>query len=79
MNITYEDNAVIFAEGSVGKEIYIVESEKVTLMPLTREEILLERQLTVDLLQALASRLRSTTSTPGNIIASMVEFLPKTR
>ena len=122
MNITYEDNAVIFEEGSVGKEIYIVESGKVeistrirgtkiptavlekgdflgemaaftdirrsgtataigkvALMPLSREEILLDHQLTVDLLQTLASRLRSTTSTLGNIIASMVEFLPKTR
>jgi len=122
MNVTYEDNALIFAEGSIGKEIYIVGSGKVeistrirgtkipmavlekgdflgemaaftnvrrsgtataigkvVLMPLAVEEILLDRQITMNLLQTLASRLRGTTSTLGNVIASMVEFLPKTR
>ncbi len=119
-HVTCEDGAVIFEEGSIGKEIYIIESGKVeistrirgTKIPVavlekgdflgemavftdirrsrtataigkveltsfTMEEILLNRQLTVDLLQTLASRLRSTTSTLGNVIASMVDFLPK--
>ena len=119
-HVTYEDGAVIFDEGSIGKDIYIIESGKVeisthirgTKVPVavlekgddlgemavftdvrrsgtataigkveltsfTMEEILLNRQLTMDLLQTLASRLRSTTSTLGNVIASMVDFLPK--
>ena len=119
-HVTYENGAVIFAEGSIGKDVYIIESGKVeistrirgTKIPVavlekgdflgeiavftdvrrsgtataigkveltsfTMEEILLNRQLTMDLLQTMASRLRITTSTLGNVIASMVDFLPK--
>ncbi len=117
---TYEDGTIIFEEGSIGKEIYIIREGKVeistrirgTKIPVavlekgdflgemavftdirrsrtataigkveltsfTMEEILLNRQLTMDLLQTMASRLRITTSTLGNVIASMVDFLPK--
>jgi CRP-like cAMP-binding protein len=119
-HVTYEDGAVIFEKGSIGKEIYIIRKGKVEvsshirgrkipiamlekgdflgemavftdvrrsgtataigkveLTSFTMEEILLNRQLTVDLLQTLASRLRNTTSTLGNAIASMIDFLPK--
>lgn len=118
---TYEDGTVIFEEGSIGKDIYIIGAGrvevslrirgrkipiamlekgdflgemavftdvrrsgtataigKVELTSFTMEEILSNRESTVDLLQALASRLRNTTSTLKDIIASMIDFLPKT-
>lgn len=119
-HVVFKDGAIIFEEGSIDKEIYIIEIGtveistrirgtkipvavlekgnflgemavftnvrrsgtataigKVELRSFTMEEILLNRQLTVDLMQTLASRLQSTTSTLGNVIASMVDFLPK--
>lgn len=119
-HITYENGEVIFEEGSIGKEIYIIRAGKVEvslrirgrkipiamlekddflgemavftdirrsgtataigkteLVSFTMEEILSNRESTVDLLRTLASRLRNTTSTLKDIIASMVDFLPR--